>query len=188
MAEADDLRRLVQQLQAENADLQHQVVTLRQAGHGQCQDLPEDSDSRKSQPIPSCFPSQGADPFQPSFQDFVTYAPILAWITDAQGTITYANPAWLAMVNLTEQEAMGRSVEAIFPTALAQNYRQNNQWVLDNQTVLETIEQAPLPNGATHTYLVRKFPMQARGAKSHSVGGIGIDITGLKKNRSGPAR
>ncbi|MBD1875216.1 PAS domain S-box protein [Nodosilinea sp. FACHB-131] len=180
MAEVDDLRRLVQQLQAENADLQCQVATLQQADHNQRQGLPQDSDSGKSLPILGCLQPQGTDPFQ----DFVTYAPMLAWVTDAQGTMTYANPDWLAMVDLTEQEAVGQSVETLFPAALAQNYLQNNKWVLEHQTVLETIEQAPLPDGTIHTYLVRKFPMQAIGATSTLVGGIGVDITELKQTEA----
>ncbi|MBD2111138.1 MULTISPECIES: PAS domain S-box protein [Cyanophyceae] len=180
MAEVDDLRRLVQQLQTENADLQRQVATLRKAGHNQCQVLPQDNGNGKSQPISNCLQPQISDPFQ----DFVTYAPILAWITDAQGMMTYANPDWLAMVDLTEQEAVGQSVEALFPAALAQNYLQNNKWVLEHQTVLETIEQAPLPDGTIHTYLVRKFPMQAIGATSTLVGGIGVDITELKQTEA----
>lgn len=180
MAEVDDLRRLVQQLQAENADLRCQVATLRQADHNQRQVLPQDGDSGKSPPIFGYSQPQGTDPFQ----DFVTYAPMLAWVTDAQGTMTYANPDWLAMVNLTEQEAVGQSVEALFPAALAQNYLQNNKWVLEHQTVLETIEQAPLPDGTIHTYLVRKFPMQAIGATSTLVGGIGVDITELKQTEA----
>lgn len=184
MAEVDDLRRLVQQLQAENADLQRQVATLQQASHNQRQVLPQDSDSSESQSSSSCWQPQGTESFQPPFQDFVTHAPILTWITDAQGTMIYANPAWLVMLGLTEQEAIGQSVEAIFPATLAQTYRQNNQWVLEHQTVLETIEQAPLPDGTIHTYLVRKFPMQAVGAKSALVGGIGVDITRLKQTEA----
>ncbi|MBD2232968.1 PAS domain S-box protein [Phormidium tenue] len=184
MAEADDLRRLVQQLQAENADLQRQVAALRQAGRDPHQVSSEGSDSGKMQPISDCSLAQRIDPLQAPFQDFLTYAPVLVWITDAQGTMTYANPAWLELVNLTEQEAMGQSVEALFPAALAQNYRQNNQWVLDHQAVLETTEQAPLPDGTTHTYLVRKFPMRAVGAACASVGGIGVDITELKQTEA----
>ncbi|MBD1918822.1 MULTISPECIES: PAS domain S-box protein [Cyanophyceae] len=184
MAEVDDLRRLVQQLKAENADLQRQVASLQQAGHNQHQVLPHNKDSGNSQPVSDRSLSQNPALFQAPFQDFVTYAPILAWITDAQGTMIYGNPAWLAMVNLTEQEAIGQSVEAIFPAPLAQTYRQNNQWVLDHQTVLETVEQAPSTDGTMLTCLVRKFPMQAIGATSALVGGIGVDITELKQTES----
>lgn len=184
MAEVDDLRRLVQQLRVENADLQRQVATLQQASHDQCQIPPHDIDSGQLQLISDSSLPPGIDPSQAPFQDFVTHAPVLAWITDAEGTMTYANPAWLAVVNLTEQEAMGQSVEALFPVALAQDYRQNNQWVLDHQVVLEAIEQAPLPDGTTHTYLVRKFPMRTLGGAIASVGGLGVDITELKQTEA----
>ncbi|MBE9158536.1 diguanylate cyclase [Nodosilinea sp. LEGE 06152] len=186
MAEVDDLRRLVQQLQAENADLQNQVATLRQASHHQIQ-MPlqrgENGSSHQPQPLAAKLPT-ATDPFQAQFEAFVAHAPSLFWITDAQGKMTYANSAWLAVVNLSEQEAIGQSIETLFPDALAQAYLQNNRWVLDHQAVLETIEQAPLPDGTTHTYLVRKFPVRSSGVAIASVGGIAIDITELKQTEA----
>ncbi|MGG6238110.1 PAS domain S-box protein [Nodosilinea sp. AN01ver1] len=186
MAEVDDLRRLVQQLQAEKADLQHQVATLRQASQNQPQ-IPlqkgQNGSQRQAPPFSTALPI-AADPLQAQFEAFVAHAPGLFWITDAQGTMTYANPAWLAVVNLTEQEAIGHSIDTLFPTALAQAYHQNNQWVLDHQAVLETLEQALLPDGTTNTYLVRKFPVRSAGAAIASIGGIAIDITELKQTEA----
>lgn len=181
MAEVDELRRLVQQLQAENADLQHQVATLRQTSPDQQQALPP---AAEFQIFLNQSLSEGANPLQSQFHAFMTHAPVLAWMTNAEGVMGYANSTCLAVFGLSEQEALGQTVEALFPADLAKIYRQNDRWVIDHQTVLETTEQAMLPNGTTRTYLVRKFPVHQPGATLAWIGGIGVDITDLKQTES----
>ncbi|MBW4483434.1 MAG: diguanylate cyclase [Tildeniella torsiva UHER 1998/13D] len=164
-AELDDLRRLVQRLQAENADLQ-QIAALQ----------------RVNQPVqtaPGRSPASLLEAVSP-FEAFMAHAPVLAWMTDANGVMGYANSAWLTLFGVSAQQAIGQTLEALFPLAIAQDYRQNNQWVLDHQAVFETTEQAILPDGTTRIFLVRKFPIYPAGAAARWVGGIGVDITELK--------
>ncbi|MEA5450114.1 diguanylate cyclase [Leptolyngbya sp. CCNP1308] len=165
MAELDDLRRLVQRLQAENADLQ-QIAALQQV----------------NQPVQNALgrsPPSLPEAVSP-FEAFMAHAPAIAWMTDANGVMGYANSAWLTLFGLSAQQVIGQTLEALFPPAIAQDYRQNNQWVLDHQAVFETIEQAILPDGTTRIFLVRKFPIYPAGAATRWVGGIGVDITELK--------
>jgi PAS domain S-box-containing protein len=167
----DDLRLLVQQLQAENADLKNQVAALQQAQLSQSA-----STVRSHAPANPSLPEPTSQ-----FEAFMAHAPALAWLTDAQGVMGYANPAWLALMGVTAQQTIGQPLEALVPAELAQTYRQNNQWVIDHQAVLETTEQALLPDGTTRTFLVRKFLVQQPEEAACWVGGIGVDITDLKQ-------
>ena len=163
-ADLDALWRRVQQLESENADLRRQVAAL---GAGEPRSHP--AIERPKVEATS------------QFHAFMIHAPMLAWMTDAQGVMGYANPAWLALVGVSAQQALGQTLEALFPPELAEEYRRNNQWVIDHQAVLETTEQALAPNGTVQTFLVRKFPIYSTGETTAWVGGIGIDITQLQQ-------
>ncbi|WP_052050112.1 PAS domain S-box protein [Leptolyngbya sp. KIOST-1] len=163
-AKLEALQQRIQQLETENADLRREVATL-QAEKG------------RSQP-PASFPWPEA---ASQFEAFLAHAPMVAWMTSAEGVIEYVNHAWLNGLGLSAQEVIGQPLETLFSPPLAQTYRQNNQWVIDHQTVLETTEQALTPDGRVHTLLVRKFPIYTTGATTAWVGGIGIDISQLKQ-------
>lgn len=113
---------------------------------------------------------------QHQFDSFMHHAPAFTWITDIDGIVRYANPIWLDFVGQTAESVLGKSLEALFPSEVAQEFRCNNQQVIETKTVIETIESAPSTNGKLHTFLIRKFPIYQE-QQIIAVGGIGIDVT-----------
>ncbi|HIK17838.1 MAG TPA: PAS domain S-box protein [Leptolyngbyaceae cyanobacterium M33_DOE_097] len=117
------------------------------------------------------------------FQAFMQHIPAAAWISNAAGQMLQANPTWLKMVRLTAAEAIGKTLFDIFPTALAQQYLDNNHWVIQSNQMIEFIESAPLEDGSLGEYLVYKFPIQT-GEEYCLVGGVAVDITKLKRTEA----
>lgn len=117
---------------------------------------------------------------QRQFQSFMRHAPAFTWITDTEGIIRYANPTWFDFVGQTAESALGQSLEALFPAEVAQEFRRNDQQVIETNTVVEIIESAPSHSGEEHTFLIRKFPIY-QDQTIAAVGGIGIDITERRK-------
>lgn len=177
-SEVDDLRHLVEQLQAEKVDLQHQVAALQQTNRALQLDLQQFQTG-----LGECQPPCDRPSFEVGnqFQLFMAHAPVLAWMTNAQGVMGYVNTNFLTALGMSVQQVIGQTLETLFPPDLAQDYRQHNQWVIEHQAGLETLEQALLPDGTTHTYLVRKFLVHSEPVTTPWVGGIAVDITDLKQ-------
>lgn len=117
---------------------------------------------------------------QHQFEAFMRHAPAFTWITDTEGIIRYANPTWFDFVGQTAESALGQSLDALFPPEVAQEFRCNDQRVIETNTVVEIIESAPSHSGEEHTFLIRKFPIY-QDQNVVAVGGIGIDITERQK-------
>lgn len=111
------------------------------------------------------------------FQAFMQNAPVLAWIVDAEGTLLYANPAFLAIIPCPADQAIGQSLRDLFPAEFVEDYLHNNQHVLESNQVLETLASAPASDGSLRQYLVRKFPLHHQATSTTWVGGIAFDIT-----------
>jgi len=114
------------------------------------------------------------------FQSFMQNAPLLSWITNGEGKLLYANPAFFESLHGVPEEAIGQSITVLFPEHLAEEYLRNNQQVIETQAVIETIERAPADDGSEREYLVRKFPIYRQG-QGIWVGGIAFDITEHKQ-------
>ncbi len=122
------------------------------------------------------------------FQAFMQNAPVLAWIVDAEGTLLYANSAFLAIVDPAVPNAIGQPLSALFPAEFVEGYLHSNQQVLDTGQVLEALDVARCPDGSLRQYLVRKFPLQHQGATTRSttgattwVAGVAFDVTEQKQ-------
>ncbi|MEB3289904.1 MAG: PAS domain S-box protein, partial [Leptolyngbya sp.] len=120
---------------------------------------------------------------QQQFESFMSHAPALTWITDINGVARYANSRWLDFVGHTAESALGQPIKALFSPEVAQELLRNNQRVIETQTILETIESVPAPDGEIHTFLICKFPIH-QGQMITAVGGIGIDITERTKTEA----
>jgi diguanylate cyclase (GGDEF)-like protein/PAS domain S-box-containing protein len=157
-------------VQAGLAIYQANLVADLQAARAEISALRQQIDSQPGQQARALRESQAR------FQAFMTHAPILTWLVDVDGIVSFANPAWLSFVGHTAQSAIGHPFDRLFPAEFAQEYGRNNQQVIDTGEVLETLEQALSPEGQVHTFLVRKFPVY-QDQQIAWVGGIAIDIT-----------
>ncbi|PPT09453.1 Circadian input kinase A [Geitlerinema sp. FC II] len=110
------------------------------------------------------------------FQAFMTHLPLLSWLVDRQGIVSYANPAWLDFVGRTEDSALGRSLTELFPADLARKSLGNAQQVFQTGEAIETLERTLATDGKPHTFLLRQFPVY-QNRHIAWVGGIAINVT-----------
>lgn len=112
------------------------------------------------------------------FEVFMKHCPA-AWITDSDGLILYNNETYLKTFLLPTHELVGKTVFDVFPEDIAHQFVINIRQVAQSKQVVETIEEAPGPDGSLHYFLVYKFVLT--GNFEHPlVGGIALDITDRK--------
>ena len=109
------------------------------------------------------------------FKLFMKYTPALAWLTDEDGKLVYANEPFLNSLNLNE-DTLGKSIFDIFPEEIAKPMHKNNLDVIQSNKNIETIEIVPDPTGEMHHYSVYKFPIPNLANKKVA-GGLAIDVT-----------
>ncbi|MGA7935956.1 MAG: PAS domain S-box protein, partial [Kovacikia sp.] len=81
------------------------------------------------------------------FQAFMQYSPIVAWLTAADGRLLYANPPFLNRLQFPTEKIFGKTLFEVFPPDIAQQFFDNNNWVIQFNQVLKTVESALLADG-----------------------------------------
>ncbi|GAA4334778.1 hypothetical protein GCM10023184_29100 [Flaviaesturariibacter amylovorans] len=108
------------------------------------------------------------------FESFMENSPIVGWITDENGVMSYMNASYLATYGFTKED-IGKSVYDLFPDQLAVDYYRNNLKVLRAGEPIETIEKGITAGGAEQVLKIYKFPIQLDGRRA--VAGWAIDLT-----------
>jgi PAS domain S-box-containing protein len=114
------------------------------------------------------------------FEAFMAHSPAAAWITDANGKIVYLSPTYVKAVQLSTQEAIGKTLFDVFDAEIAKKILNNIQIVAKTHQVLEAIEMAPRPDGTMGEFLVYKFPITNLSGQT-LVGGVAIDVTARRR-------
>jgi PAS domain S-box-containing protein len=99
---------------------------------------------------------------------------------DLDGRYLLVNRRWGEILDLTEEEVVGRTDAEIFPPDQALDYRRNDLQVLQTRQPL-TIEEHAVIDGERRTFLAVKFPIIDRDGQARAVCGISTDITELKR-------
>ena len=108
------------------------------------------------------------------FEQFMENSPLVAWITDDAGIMTYMNPLYRKTYGFSAED-VDKPIDQLFPPAMAREYRQNNRTVIRGGKPVITIEPAVLPNGQRQVLKIFKFPLYLNGRKL--VAGWAVDIT-----------
>lgn len=107
---------------------------------------------------------------------FVEKHPALAWIKDSEGRYLYCNQALLDTYGKSAGELIGKTdAEIVSPAISAKHSRMLNR-VIEQNTVVESVEPIPLPDGRIRYWQIRRFPYMANKTVE-AVGGIATDIT-----------
>ncbi|MGK7943536.1 MAG: PAS domain S-box protein [Microcystaceae cyanobacterium] len=97
---------------------------------------------------------------------------------DQEGRLTFANQAVLNSLGMTLAEAMGKTVQDIYPLQLAQKYEQDDQIVLTTEETLNLIESHQIPTTQELKYVqVVKCPLYNLEGKLIGTQGIFWDIS-----------
>ena len=113
------------------------------------------------------------------FQIYMNNSPAIAWAKDDQGRIAYLNRAYEERFHIRLADWLGKTDFEVWPPKIAQQFWESDQKVLASGIPITLVQQATGDNGSNSFWMSIKFPYRDnKGTKF--VGGIGIDVTGLK--------
>jgi PAS domain S-box-containing protein len=124
--------------------------------------------------------AEALDRSEERFQAFLRNSPVASWMTDEEGRVLFLSEPYTRMFGIRPQEAVGRSPFELYPRPFAQTFYDNIRAVVETGGTLETIEDAPRPDGTLGHFLVFKFPVRDESGRL-LVGGVAADITGMKR-------
>jgi len=125
---------------------------------------------------------QGLRKSEERFRLFMSHSPAVAWMKDEQGHYIYMNETYLKHFGIREEDRRGKTDFEIYPRAIAEQFRENDEAALSVGHPIEVTEDSIGPDGEPCTWLAYKFPFEDNSCQIF-VGGIGIDITERKKAR-----
>lgn len=115
------------------------------------------------------------------FAGFMQHLPGLAWIKDVHGRYVFANEAAEKAFRVPRVELYGRTDAEVFPPAVAEQFRRNDEQALREARGLQVIEQLEHEGGLARYSLVNKFPILRSDGAVALIGGMAIDITERKQ-------
>jgi PAS domain S-box-containing protein len=117
---------------------------------------------------------------QQQFKAFMENLPGFAWIKDRNGRYTYMNPNLEKQIGLGPAAWAGKDDEDFWPTEAAREYQKNDRAAMESNSPIQVVESFRTGNELHHA-LVSKFPIKDFAGKCKFVGGVGINITEVKR-------
>lgn len=105
---------------------------------------------------------------------------VAVWVRDKQGEIIFVNDEWKRIFNLENKEINDLTLFDLFEKKVAQELVASDQKVLTQNSQIVFEEQIETGSGPRF-YMVNKFPLKGIAGMEDAVGGIGTDITDIKK-------
>jgi PAS domain S-box-containing protein len=113
-------------------------------------------------------------------QGIIDNSTAVIYLKDTQGRFIRINRQFEYLFGIKRGDAAGKTDHDLFPRALADKFRANDQKVLQGGVPLEFEESAP-QGGVLRTYLSVKFPLFDAEGHPNAVAGISTDITERKQ-------
>ena len=107
---------------------------------------------------------------------FLENSAIVGWLKDTEGRYVFLSDNYLRRFQIQREDRLGKTDADIWPGAVGEELRRNDQLVLESGQPLEIIEQIPNTDGTTSWWLCNKFVFTDAGGRRF-VGGLGVDIT-----------
>ena len=116
---------------------------------------------------------------QKLLQDVINGYPSPIFVKDFEGRFLTINNKLEELLGVKNEEIKGKTDYDIITKELAENYRANDQKVLEEGKLIQIEEEADLTDGH-HTFINHKFPIYDINGKTYGVGSISTDITERK--------
>ncbi|RJX30462.1 MAG: PAS domain S-box protein [Desulfarculus sp.] len=111
---------------------------------------------------------------------FLRYTPAVVYMKDAQGHYVMVNSRFEEMCGLDTEQLWGKTVQEVFPPAVAAQFQANDQRVLESKRPYQVEERVP-HGGEEYTYLSVRFPIIDEGGQVSRLCGIMVNITDLQR-------
>ena len=116
---------------------------------------------------------------QRRLQDIIDNSTAVIYLKDPAGRFLLVNRRFEEIVHRSKEEIIGKTDHDLFPAALADAFRTNDQKALQTLRAIEVEELAPLDDGL-HSYISVKAPLRDGSGKAYAVCAISTDITERK--------
>ena len=113
-------------------------------------------------------------------QSFLDNTPADVFLKDAEGRYLFVNRQFETTAEISRDKILGRTGFDIFPKAVGQATRENDQQVLKTGQPFQ-FEEVILHADGPHTHLSVKFPLWDAHGKIYAIGGVSTDITPRKR-------
>lgn len=111
------------------------------------------------------------------YQSLVENLPLALFRKDRDGRITFANRLFCEAAKRPVQDIIGKTDYDLFPTHLADKYRQDDRWVMESQQAFETTEEFETPEGEKRYTHVLKTPVRDAQGTIIGIQGVFSDVT-----------
>lgn len=102
------------------------------------------------------------------------------YLKDLDGHFLMVNSEFEKLLQINRENIIGKTDHDFFPKDLADNFRKNDELIINTKVPLES-EEIALKNGSFHTYISLKFPIWDAYGSVIGTGGVSTDITERKK-------
>jgi PAS domain S-box-containing protein len=114
------------------------------------------------------------------FRLFMNNTPTVAWMKDKQGHYVYVSETYQKHLGARQENRVGKTDFEVYPTAIAEQFRKNDQAALAAGHPIEVTEESLSRSGEPCWWLTYRFPFHDASGQVF-VAGIGLDITGRKR-------
>ncbi len=110
------------------------------------------------------------------FRAFMDNSPAIAWAKDVHGRHLYHNSTYEKRFGVGSEDWKHKTDFELWPPDIAEQFRKNDQRVLEGKQPIETDEQTRNPDGSLGVWHCCKFPFQDASGNQY-VGGFALDVT-----------
>jgi PAS domain S-box-containing protein len=105
-------------------------------------------------------------------------APLAIYLKNAEHKYLFVNREYERLAQTARAGIIGKNDFDIFPSPVAQLFREQDEEVAARSESVDFRETIPLPDGV-HSFITSKFPIHAEGGSLRGVAGVCTDITQL---------
>jgi len=119
------------------------------------------------------------------FQSLIDNTPSLVFARDLEGHFLLINRCYCETVlGRPAETVLGKTPHELFAVETADQFRQNDQRIIETGETIAREEEIPHRDGQMRTYLAIKFPLYDTQGTLYAVGGISTDITDIKRSEA----